>query len=196
MRGWGANGGTMEQNPRWQEEIRTAKTGTFSKRISWLGGLWAILAVSAIVSLSGCGEVKPLTPEQKSFMSAWKIGKEMGKAFEKGSPEAVENLLGPPLSQDPKTHIGLTRLFALLDKIDLRIVMDGGMIDQTGHDVVFRAHWTMAGVSKSPKAGVRYFQTGECRLVVSIENAPKTSRLLSLSGDTFLRAPATAKPPG
>lgn len=155
------------------------------------------LAGAMLVFLGGCGEVKPLTPEQQSFMSAWKIGKDLEKAFAQESPEAVESFLGSPLSDDPKTHAGLVGIFAVLDKIDLRIVMDSGTVDETGHSIVFHGHWTMAAISKGPlKPGTRYFQTGEARLVVAIRKSPGKPKLLSLTGDTFLRTSIAAKPPG
>jgi hypothetical protein len=156
-----------------------------------------MLLVGMLILLGGCEDVKPLTPEQQSFVSAWKIGKKLGKAFSAESPEAVEALLGPPLSLDPKTHAGLMGIFAVLDKIDLRIVMDSGTVDETGHAIVFHAHWTMSAISKGPKkAGARYFQTGESRMVVGLAKPPGKARLLSLTGDTFLRTSIAAKPPG
>ena len=158
---------------------------------------WLTLAGVMLVVLGGCGEVKPLTPEQQSFMAAWRIGKDLGKAFAKGNPQAVEGLLGPPLSVDPKTHTGLLGIFAVLDKIDLRIVMDSGTVDETGHVMNFQGHWTMSAISKGPlKAGTRYFQTGEARFVVSLAQPPGKPRLLALTGDTFLRTSIAAKPPG
>ena len=155
------------------------------------------LAGAMIVFLGGCGEVKPLTPEQQSFMGAWKIGKDLGKAFAQGTPQAVEGILGPPLSEDPKTHAGLVGIFAVLDKIDLRIVMDSGTVDETGHAIIFHGHWTMSAISKGPpKAGTRYFQTGEARMVVALRHPPGKPSLLSLTGDTFLRSSIAAKPAG
>ena len=160
------------------------------------GGAGMFLA-GMLILLGGCEDVKPLTPEQQSYVSAWKIGKSLGKAFSTESPEAVESLLGPPLSSDPKTHAGLMGIFAVLDKIDLRIVMDSGTVDETGHAIIFHAHWTMSAISKGPKkAGARYFQTGEARMVVALSTPPGKARLLSLTGDTFLRTSIAAKPPG
>ncbi|MGC8528812.1 MAG: hypothetical protein ACP5OP_01245 [Leptospirillia bacterium] len=165
-------------------------------RSLFFGGAGMVL-VGMLIVIGGCEDVKPLTPEQQSFMSAWKIGKNLGKAFATQSPKAVEALLGPPLSLDPKTHAGLVSIFAVLDKIDLRIVMDSGTVDETGHAIVFHAHWTMSAISKGPKkAGARYFQTGEARMVVGLSKPPGKARLLSLTGDTFLRTSIGAKSPG
>ncbi len=152
-----------------------------------------LLVVAVALVASGCGEVKPLTPDEQSLVSAWKIGKLIQRAYSKESVDDVVSHLSSPLATRPETRAQLTRLFGMFRKLDLTLVMDSGEVDPTTHSITFHAHWTMTGLPKS-RSGPRYFQTGECRIVVSMAKAPHPSRIESISGDTFLAAPAKLSP--
>ncbi len=143
--------------------------------------------------MAGCGEVKPLNPEEQSLVNAWKIGDSLQKAYARESVGGVMDLLAPPLSNRADTRIQLERLFGLFRKMDLTLVMDSGEVDETTHSVTFRAHWTMTGLPKTG-SGPRYFQTGECRMVVLTRKSPAPARIESLTGDTFLSAPPKINP--
>ncbi len=176
--------------------------GTSGKKSSQRPGNGKILfrygmiafALVAIISFAGCGEVKPLTPEEQSLVNAWKIGDSLQKAYARESVDEVMDLLAPALSMRPDTRIQLERLFGLFRKMDLTLVMDSGEVDETTHSVTFRAHWTMTGLPKTG-SGPRYFQTGECRMVVLARKSPAHARIESLTGDTFLSAPPKPNPP-
>lgn len=163
-----------------------------SGKILFRLGMIAFL-LGGIISLAGCGEVKPLNPEEQSLVNAWKVGDSLQKAYASESVDGVMDLLAPPLSNRPDTRIQLERLFGLFRKLDLTLVMDSGEVDQTTHSVTFRAHWTMTGLPKTG-SGPRYFQTGECTMVVLARKSPAPARIESLTGDTFLSAPPKTNP--
>ncbi|EQD25741.1 MAG: hypothetical protein D084_Lepto4C00009G0001, partial [Leptospirillum sp. Group IV 'UBA BS'] len=144
-------------------------------------GMIAFALLATLVS-AGCGEVKPLTPEEQSLVSAWKVSESLQKAFDRESVDEVMGLLAPPLSVRPDTRIQLERLFGMFKRINLTLVMDSGEVDSATHSITFSAHWTLTGLPKIG-SGPRYFQTGECRMVTSMRKAPAPSRLEDISGD-------------
>lgn len=176
----------------WRSGRNTRPGKTSWKKSSSLTML--ALVIAAALGMSGCGEVKPLTPEEQSLVSSWKIGKSLESAYSKESVDAVLSLLAPSLSSRPETRTQLARIFGMFRKLNLTLVMDSGEVDPTTHAITFRAHWTLTGLPKTG-SGPRYFQTGECRMVVTMEKAPHRSRIESISGDTFLVAPAKTLPP-
>ena len=140
------------------------------------------------LSATGCEDVKPLTPEEKSLVSAWSVRERMEHAYSEKSVDNVLNVLSPELASIPDMRTQLTNLFGMFESVDLHLIMDSGRIDTTAHIVHFRAHWTVTGVPKGKKEG-HYFQTGECRLAISLQKAPLPAQILKIEGDTFLAAP-------
>lgn len=155
---------------------------------------WGVLVLAILVGSAGCGEVKPLTPEQQSLVSAWSIGKSLQKAFTARSSDAVMELLSPSFSEKPQTRGQLERLFTMFDSLDLHLVMDSGIVDSTSKTVTFMAHWTLTGIPKE-KTLNHYFQTGECQMIVTLREAPHPSKIESLTGDSFMMVPAKPGPP-
>jgi hypothetical protein len=125
-------------------------------------------------------------------VSAWSVKSRIEHAYAEMSVDNVLNILSPELAASSDTRTQLSSLFGMFSSIDLHLTMDSGRIDTTAHTVHFRAHWTMTGIPKT-KAG-RYFQTGECRLVVTIRKAPLPARIQEIDGDTFLAAPGKLSP--
>ncbi len=162
-------------------------------RMGNLNGAILVLLFAVALLSSGCGEVKPLTPEEQSLVSAWKIGKSLRRAYSKESVDEVVSLLTSSLANRPETRPQLAKMFGMFRKLDLTLVMDSGEVDPTTHSITFRGHWTMTGLPKSG-SGPRYFQTGECQIVVSMAKTPNPSRIESISGDTFLAVPAKLSP--
>lgn len=153
---------------------------------------FAGLLLFGFLGAAGCEDVKPLTPEEQSLVSAWSVKDRIEHAYAEMSVDNVLNTLSPGLAASPDTRTHLSTLFGMFRSVDLHLTMDSGRIDTTAHTVHFRAHWTMTGIPKT-KAG-RYFQTGECRLVVSIRKAPLPARIQEIAGDTFLAAPGKLSP--
>jgi hypothetical protein len=145
-----------------------------------------------MISASGCEDVKPLSPDQQSIVSAWNVREQLEHAYALESVDNVLNLLSPELASAPNTRSTLSKLFGMLKSVDLHLSMDSGQIDTTAREIHFRAHWTLTGLS-SGKAE-RYFQTGECRLVVSLRKAPLPAQILRIEGDSFLSAPGKFSP--
>ncbi len=163
------------------------------KIVRWLeklgrSGVMLLFLVS-LMAFSGCGEEKPLTPEQQSLLSAWSIRDSLEKAFKKESVDDVMTLLGPPLSTRADTRAQLERLFAMFKTVNLTLVMDSGIIDSTTRSITFMAHWTVSAIPHD-KTIPHYFQTGECRLIVTLRQSPNPSKLEDLVGETFFSAPA------
>lgn len=155
--------------------------------------LFPSLAVLVLAGFSGCDSVKPLTPEEQSFVSAWGVRENLQKAFKAESVDQVLATLSPDLADSPKTRKDLSDMFETFRTLDFQLVMDSGTIDETARTIHFRAHWTMTGVPKS-KTARHYFQTGECRVDISLRKSPAPSRIQRILGDTFLALPGKPSP--